>query len=70
MPRQLYIVDRTQVWLYLDLIKKHAEDPNVEVLMDRRYGIVRTQPERDRRRNLQVAGELRERSYAVVTLAE
>ncbi len=70
MARQLYIVDRTQVWLYLDLLHKHADDPNTTVLMDRRYGIVRSRPDRDRRQNLQVAAELRERSYAVVTLPE
>ncbi len=70
MARQLFIVARTQIGLYHELSQQFANDPNVTVILDRRYGIVQARPERDRRRNLQVDADLRERSLAVLTLPD
>jgi hypothetical protein len=70
MARQLFIVARTQIGLYHELRQQFASDPNVTVIFDRRYGIVKSMPERDRRRNQQVDADLRERSLALITLPD
>jgi hypothetical protein len=82
MARYIYVVNRGHRDLYEHLVDQFSSDPNVRVVLDRRYGERRRlSPARPsdegerrwrlyRRSRLSVEEELRTRSYAIVTLPD
>jgi hypothetical protein len=76
MARHLFVVSRSETSLYQYLIERFIDDPNVEVILDRRRGERRRRgspglPERrqaDRRTHPEVDLELQSRSLAILTL--
>lgn len=76
MARHIFIVSRLSPDLFDDLVSRFAEDQDVQVILDRRREERRRRlsvmdVERrgaDRRRRPEIDAELRERSYAVVTI--
>jgi hypothetical protein len=76
--RYLYIVSREHRWLYRHLVERFQDDPDVEVILDRRVGERRTQPsgpapeqERrrsERRRPISPDDDLRVRSHYIIEL--
>jgi hypothetical protein len=70
MPRYLFIVSRQDPDLFRFLEERFAGDENVQVILDRRTEPRPTPPpsEGERRTHPEVNGEIRSRSYAVVTL--
>jgi len=76
MARYLFIVSLRHPTLYEFLLERFSDDPNAQVILDRRRG-ERRQAERsvvselrraDRRQGRDVSEELRRRSVAVVTV--
>ena len=76
MARHLFIVSRSETSLYQHLIERFLDDPNVEVILDRRRGerrrrVPQDPPGRrlaDRRTHPEVDLELQSRSLAILTL--
>ena len=76
MARHLFIVSRSETSLYQYLIERFIDDPNVEIILDRRRGERRRRaqqdpPERrraDRRTHPEVDLELQSRSLAILSL--
>jgi hypothetical protein len=68
MPRYLFIVDRGNSALFAYIKERFAGERNVEVILDRRASAAPTPPGVERRQHPEVNGEIRARSYAVVTL--
>src|SRR5436305_2072424 len=76
--RYLYIVSREHRWLYRHLVERFQDDPDVEVILDRRVGERRTEPtasptaqERrrsERRRPISPDDDLRVRSHYIIEL--
>ena len=76
--RYLYIVSREHRWLYRHLAERFQDDPDVEVILDRRVAERRTQPspppaEQDRRRSerrqpISPDDDLRVRSHYIIEL--
>ena len=76
--RDLYIVSREHQWLYRHLVERFEDDPDVEVILDRRVSERRTQPstpppdqERrrsERRRPISPDDDLRVRSHYIIEL--
>jgi len=76
--RYLYIVSREHRWLYRHLVERFQDDPDVEVILDRRVAERRTQPsplpaEQDRRRSerrqpISPDDDLRVRSHYIIEL--
>jgi hypothetical protein len=76
--RYLYIVSREHRWLYRHLVERFQDDPDVEVILDRRLSERRTQPsgpapeqERrrsERRRPISPDDDLRVRSHYIIEL--
>jgi hypothetical protein len=78
MARYLFVVSVQHPALYDHLLERFANDPNAEVILDRRR-VERRQAEiavpgerrrADRRQRPDVSGELRRRSVAVVTISD
>ena len=80
MALYIFIVSRGHRNLHEHLLEQFSDDPNVRVILDRRYGERRrpgpAQPKlegerrlrRDRRTRVSIDEELRTRSHAIVTL--
>jgi len=76
MARYLFIVSLQHRALYDYLLQRFSDDPNAQVILDRRRGerrqvetpIVPEQRRADRRQRPGVSEELRRRSVAVVTI--
>jgi hypothetical protein len=78
MVRHLFIVSRDHPWLFAHLQERFGDDPNVDVILDRRVGDRRAAPltvepahdrrRRDRRREIPAADDLRVRSHYIVEL--
>jgi hypothetical protein len=76
MARYLYVVSRRDVTLFSYLKDRFADDANVVVVLDRRYGErrQRSEPpsverrERDRRMHPEVDVELQMNSHVIITL--
>jgi hypothetical protein len=76
MARHLFIVSRAHGLLYEYLIERFADDPNVEVILDRRVGERRqsNQARRedrrrgDRRAQVRLDDDIGHRSHRIVTL--
>ena len=80
MSQHLFIVSRQQPELYSYLTQEFSEEPDVRVILDRRQGERRRQPERraaevtdrrlqsDRRGNGDTGGQLSTLGYAFVRL--
>jgi hypothetical protein len=76
--RHLFIVSRDHPWLYAHLLERFHDDPNVDVILDRRRGERRAagstaspRQERrrgDRRRAVLPDDDLRVRSHYIVEL--
>jgi hypothetical protein len=76
--RYLYIVSREHRWLYRHLVERFQDDPDVEVILDRRVSERRAQPsgprpeqERrrsERRRAISPDDDLRVRSHYIIEL--
>jgi hypothetical protein len=77
MARHLFIVSRNHQDLYTYLCERFANDPNVEVILDRRHGqrrqrMVSGLPERrarDRRGRPEADAELVTHSHVILTVA-
>jgi hypothetical protein len=70
MARYLFIVSREDRALYEVLARRFADDPNAEVILDRR---VRTDPPApysgpERRMRPEINNEIQQRAYAIVIL--
>jgi hypothetical protein len=81
MARYIFVVSRGHRDLYEHLLEQFSDDPNVRVILDRRYGERRrpgpAQPtlegerrQRDRRTRVSIDEELRTRSHAIITLPD
>jgi hypothetical protein len=68
MPRYLFIVARGNSALFEYIKERFADERNVEVILDRRAAAAPMPPCVERRHHPEVNGEIRARSYAVVTL--
>ena len=78
MVRHLFIVSRDHPWLFAHLQERFVDDPNVEVILDRRVVDRRAARstlerdhdlrKRDRRREIPAADDLRVRSHYIVEL--
>ncbi|HXG02552.1 MAG TPA: hypothetical protein VNO23_03935 [Candidatus Binatia bacterium] len=70
MPRYLFVVSRRDQTLYSVLKERFADDPNVEVILDRRRpGPARPPPHHHERRTRPgLDRELETHSYAIVVL--
>jgi hypothetical protein len=76
MARYLYIVSPRHRALYDYLLQRFWDDPNAQVILDRRRGgrrlaessVVLERRRADRRQQPDVSEELRQRSVAVVTI--
>ena len=78
--RYVYIVSRAHAWLYEYLVERFKDDPNVQVILDRRIAERRSQspkpeyaPERrrtERRRVLRPEENLQVHSHYVVELSD
>jgi hypothetical protein len=76
--RHLFIVSRAHPWLYAHLLERFRDDPNVEVILDRRRGERRQDPSnrlprderrrRERRRRVAPEDDLGIRSHYIVEL--
>jgi hypothetical protein len=76
--RYLYVVSREHQWLYRYLVERFQDDPDVDVVLDRRLGERRTEPsappvERERRRSerrrpISPDDNLRVRSHYIIEL--
>jgi hypothetical protein len=78
MARHLFVVSRSEASLYQYLIERFIDDPNVEVILDRRRGERRRRASQDlpgrrradRRTHPEVDLELLSRSLAILTLPD
>lgn len=78
MARHLFLVARHEARLYEYLVDRFRDDPNVEVILDRRHGERRSRSERhaaerrraDRRTRRELDLELRIRSHVILTLPD
>ena len=76
MARYIFIVSLRHRALYDYLLKRFSDDPNAQVILDRRRGerrqveipVVPECRRADRRQRPDISGELRLRSVAVVTI--
>ena len=76
MARYVYIVSLRHRALYDYLLQRFSDDPNAQVILDRRRGgrrlaeisVVLERRRADRRQQPDVSEELRQRSVAVVTI--
>jgi hypothetical protein len=76
MARYMYIVSLRHRALYDYLLQRFSDDPNAQVILDRRLGgrrlaeisVVLERRRADRRQQPDVSEELRRRSVAVVTI--
>ena len=76
MARYMYIVSLRHRALYDYLLQRFSDDPNAQVILDRRQGgrrlaeisVVLERRGADRRQQPDVSEELRQRSVAVVTI--
>jgi len=76
MARYLFIVSVRHPVLYDYLLERFADDPNAQVVLDRRrierrrteMAVIRDRRQADRRQRSDVGEELRRRSVAVVTI--
>jgi hypothetical protein len=69
MARHLFIVSPDRMDFFTDLRERFADDPNVQVIVDRRQRQPGNAPPRpDRRVQREVDEELRTRGYAIVTV--
>jgi len=79
MIRYLYIVSRRLPWFYQYLLERFADDPQVGVILDRRYGRVRRRSDAsfryegerrrgERRLRQALDAELEAQSYILVEL--
>jgi len=76
MARYLFIVSVRHPVLYDYLLERFADDPNAQVVLDRRrierrrtaIAVIRDRRQVDRRQRSDVGDELRRRSVAVVTI--
>jgi hypothetical protein len=76
MARYMYIVSLRHRALYDYLLQRFSDDPNVQVILDRRrsgrrlaeISVVLERRGADRRQQPDVSEELRQRSVAVVTI--
>jgi hypothetical protein len=76
MARYIFIVSLRHRALYDYLLQRFSDDPNAQVILDRRRGerrqaeipVVPEHRRADRRQRPDLSGELRRRSVAVVTI--
>jgi hypothetical protein len=66
MARMLFIVARDDPGLYESLRREFADEPEVEVILDRRAGERRTGPGDERRRRPEVDERLQALGWAIV----
>lgn len=76
--RYLFVVSRGDPWLYRHLVERFENDPNVDVILDRRIGERRRAPKKstdapdrrrgERRRPVGAEEDLQVRSHYIVEL--